>query len=564
MRLLPVAALALTLTACTSPITEWAFQLTGEEQPASQVRALTHLAVQALTRPPLRLQPEMPIAHTGVNPFGINTFLQQEVEPAKREQQMRLLAEAGLVWLRQEFPWADIEISAKGNFEDCRNIQVYGGCIPAWRKYDQIVELAERYDLNLIVRLSSPPDWSRADGAARGAFAPPDNLADFADYAAAVATRYAGRVRYYQVWNEPNIYPEWGDQPANPEAYTDLLCQTYRRLKAIDPSIVVLSGVLAPTNQLGDINPATTQAAELNDFIYLQRMYQAGAGACFDVLTVQGYGLWSGPTDQRNRPLVVNYARNQFIRDIMVRNGDAHKALWIAEMNWNAVPEGIAPTFGRVTEEEQARYLPLAFERQQAEWPWVGVNMVWFFKRATEDEKNQAWYYFRLVDPDFTLRPAYEALSAYTRQTPRVHPGWFQEDHWALTYTGAWRLSTDPLFTLGAAQQGDPGAQVSFHFSGTSLRLDTVHCPTCGQITVEVAGRTHTVDLYAAAPRKTQVLLAHSLPPGSHPVTLTATTGTLFVDGLIVRRTPNASPVLAVVLALGLLVWLNHAKRQPN
>lgn len=564
MRLLSAAVLAFTLAACNSPLADWAFNLTGEERPASQARALTHLAVQALTRPPLRLQPEMPIAHTGVNPFGINTFLQQEVEPAKREQQMRLLAEAGFVWLRQEFPWADIEISAKGNFEDCRNVQVYGGCISAWGKYDQIVELAERYGRTLIVRLSSPPDWSRADGSARGAFAPPDNVADFADYAAAVAARYAGRVRYYQVWNEPNIYPEWGDQPADPEAYTDLLCQTYRRLKAIDPAIVVLSGVLAPTNQLGDINPATTQAAELNDFIYLQRMYNAGAGACFDVLTVQGYGLWSGPTDRRNRPLVVNYARNQFIRDLMVRNGDAHKALWIAEMNWNAAPEGIDPTFGRVSEETQARYLPLAFERQQAEWPWVGVNMVWFFKRATEDEKNQAWYYFRLVDPDFTARPAYTAMRAYTQQPPRVHPGWFQEDHWALTYTGPWRQSADPLFTLGTAQHGDPGAQVSFTMNGSSLRLDTVLCPTCGQVTVTVAGRTHTVNLFAPTPRKALLLLAHSLPPGPHPVTLTATTGALVVDGLIVRRTPNVTPWLAGALLLGLLGWARHAKRQPN
>ncbi len=64
---------------------------------------------------------------------------------------------------------------------------------------------------------------------------------DFADFAAAVVERYRGRIRYYQIWNEPNVYPEWGNQPVDPEAYTALLCQTYARSR-IDPGAVVISG----------------------------------------------------------------------------------------------------------------------------------------------------------------------------------------------------------------------------------------------------------------------------------------------------------------------------------
>ena len=118
----------------------------------------------------------------------------------------------------------------------------------------------------------------------------------------------------------------------------------------MDPDIVVLSGVLAPTSELGALNDFN--ANNVNDFVFLQRMYNAGAKDCFDILSVQGYGLWSGPTDHRLRPIVINYGRNQFIRDLMVKNGDAHKAIWISEMNWNAVPanSGIPPNFGRVTD----------------------------------------------------------------------------------------------------------------------------------------------------------------------------------------------------------------------
>ena len=48
--------------------------------------------------------------------------------------------------------------------------------------------------------------------------------------------------------------------------------------------------------------------------------------------------LWSGSTDHRLRPLNINFSRPLYIRDIMVANGDAHKPIWISEMNSNAVP----------------------------------------------------------------------------------------------------------------------------------------------------------------------------------------------------------------------------------
>ena len=83
-----------------SAVHAWLFDLTGEEAGLAQVRALGQLALQAV-RPPLDLEPDVPITGSGVNPFGINTFLQQEVEPAKRERQVQLIAEAGFHWLRQ-------------------------------------------------------------------------------------------------------------------------------------------------------------------------------------------------------------------------------------------------------------------------------------------------------------------------------------------------------------------------------------------------------------------------------------------------------------------------------
>jgi hypothetical protein len=565
-RLLPLAALTLMIVGLLltqrAPLRAWLFTLTGEENVFAQVRALGHLAGD-LIRPPLNLQAEVPIAHNGVNPFGINTFLQQEVEPAKRARQVELIAAAGFHWLRQEFPWADIEIHAKGNFDDCRHPP---GCVSAWDKYDQIVGLAEQAGLELLVRLSSPPDWSRADGGARGAFAPPDDFADFADYAAAVAARYQGRVRYYQVWNEPNGNDEWGYQPVDPEAYTRLLCQTYVRLKAIDPELVVLAAALTPTNELGAANPNGLGGNNLNDFVYLQRMYAAGAQPCFDVLSVQGYGLWSGPTDHRSRPIVVNFGRNEFIRDLMVANGDAHKAIWIAEMNWNAVPPGseIVASFGQVTLEQQARYAPLAYQRAQAEWPWVGMTAFWFFKRADESERGESWYYFRMAEPDFTLLPVYAAMQAYTRQAPSLHPGYFQEDHWAIRWSDGWQPQSDPAAVLGAFQVSTrAGATASFAFSGSSLALVTHRGPEAGQLGVRLDGGAQRIyDLRSGAlARPVTLAVASGLPAGAHSVEIISLSGSNSLDGFLVRQAPDRTSLFFLVFAAALSVFWLVARR---
>ena len=352
----------------------------------------------------------IPTTYAGVNPFGVNTFLEQEVEPAKRDRSLQMIADAGFKWIRQQFPWYDLEISGKGNFQDCRNAQ-NGPCIDAWAKYDNIVDLAEQHGIGLLVRLEAPPKWAQSTP---GDFSPPSNPGDFGDYVAAVAARYKGRIKFYQIWNEPNNYPEWGEQSVNPEAFTALLCEAYRRIKAVDPEAGVIAPALSPTISL---DPGPGSLTGLNDFIFLQRMYDAGAGRCFDIMSAQAYGLFTGPTDQRMRPRNVNFSRPMYIRDIMVKNGDAQKPIWISEMNWNVVPDSVADKrFGQVTLEQQAEYLPLAYDRIRREWPWVGVAFTWFFKQATDAGQDQAKYYFRLVEPDFTPMPVYDSIKAYATQ----------------------------------------------------------------------------------------------------------------------------------------------------
>jgi hypothetical protein len=442
------------------------WNLTGEEAPFAQVRGMVEYAGNWIRAQP-RLDPHVPVNHADVPPFGINTFLQQEVELSKREQQVQMIAAAGFRMIRQQFPWEDIEISGRGDFTDRRNDVTGDGLIDeisAWEKYDHIVGLAEQYGLTILARLDNPPAWTHADPVV-GSFAPPDDLQDFVNYAVTVAERYQGRIRYYQIWNEPNIYPEWGEQPVSPEGYTELLCRTYQALKAVDPNLVILSGPLSPTLSL-------TQR-DLNEFIFLERMYAAGAGECFDVMSAQGYGFNSGPTDRRMRFNHANFARPLFIREIMVRNGDAEKSIWISEAAWNSQPYDPAiiqnGAFGIVSQEQAARYMPLAYERAMQEWPWIGNISYWFFKHADDSRHNQAMYYFRMVEPDFTPLPIYDTLRDYiTTLVPVLYAGVHQAEDWAITTAAAAQLVPADDAQFGQAMQT---TSLSFTFYGTGYSL---------------------------------------------------------------------------------------------
>jgi hypothetical protein len=495
------------------------FDLTGESDLLPQVRGLFQY-LSNYSRPTPQSDDFAAVAHAGVNPFGVNTFLQQEVEPAKRERQMQMLYEAGFRWMRQEFPWEDIEISAKGDFWDHKWDK------DAWEKYDHIVDLAEEYDVQIIARLSNPPAWTRALTDTIGTRAPPDDIRDYGDFVETVVRRYQGRIRHYQLWNEPNIYPEWGEQAVDPAAYAALLCEGYRRAKAVDPDVVILSGALAPTIAL--------TGRDLNDFIFLQRMYDAGAGECFDVMSMQGYSLWSAPTDHRMRPLVINYGRVEYIRDVMVSNGDAHKPIWISEMNSNAVPVGPAGEgiigwggYGQVSLETQARWATLAYQRVQAEWPYVGVVNFWFFKPASDADANQAYYYFRMLDPDFTPLPVYDAIKAYANQPPRMYPGTHQEDHWAVNWAGEWLDQSDDAAMLGRYRLADQDATARVCVGGG--RVEVVRAPGSDQearLTVEKGD--------------------------DGCLTLRAEAG-VAIDGFIVRRRSSQLWAWALVLLVGVV-----------
>ena len=330
------------------------------------------------------------------NRVGVNTFLEQEVEPEKRQRSLELLRQAGVGWIRQELPWEQVEPAAKGQATDPK----FGGS--TWAKFDDIVDRANALELNVLLRVDTSPRWALPADAPDG-LAPPVKDSDYLDFVAEVAARYHGRVAAYQIWNEPNLNSEWGRRPPDAVAYARLLRGATERIHAADPSARVLMAALAPT--------LTENADALNDLVYLQQLYDAGVRGTFDVLAVQAYGLRGGPDDPRIDRSDVTFSRPVLVRQLMERNGDTATPIWATELGWNVNPPSMAiQSYGRVTPSLQARYTVRAFERVREQWPWLQVAYVWYWKRADETNRDQDWFWFRLADPDFTLQPVYYAI----------------------------------------------------------------------------------------------------------------------------------------------------------
>jgi hypothetical protein len=553
---------------------------TGEEDLKEQIKGTLALAYLKLTHRMPKTEPFAPMPHAGMSPYGVNTFLEQEVEQVKVDRSLQAISDAGFKWIRQEFPWEDIEIAGKGDFWDHRWDK------SAWKKYDYIVEAAERHDLDIIARLDNPPAWSRSVGNAPGwEVAPPDDFGDYGDFVYAVVSRYKGQVRYYQIWNEPNIYPEWGKQDVDPEVYTELLRVAYRRAKEADPNCVILAAGLAQTTEKGPRN--------MSDLLYLERMYQAGAKDYFDIMGAMVYGLWTGPYDRRAAPRYANFSRAQLIREIMVRHGDEDKPVWATEVGWNSVPRSFPafPSYGRVTEERQAIYAMEAYRRAEREWPWMGVMNYWFLRRPSDAEKDQVWYYFRMLEPDFTPLPVYDAMSWLANRPPAVNVGYHQQDHWALHYgtepEDAWQHVADQDAVLGAYALGNRGATLDFYFEGTDLSLVLRHTglpsaalqnveilidgeamkeKNCGILFRLVAGVRRLDD---GEQGTVAIPVARGLADGRHRVHLRLKEGTVSLDGLIVQRN-NAMGLrklagvgLGLVLVMGVSLAASRSHGHP-
>jgi len=187
---------------------------------------------------------------------------------------------------------------------------------------DQEVRLAQQHDVEVLLTFGRTPAWASARpnektghrAGKQGAAAEPKDIADWRNYVRTVASRYKGRIRGYEIWNEPNL-PNF--YTGSPESMVVLAQEAYSAIKAIDPNAIVVSpSAVGPTG-----------------LPWLEKFLAAGGGRYVDVI---GYHLYV-----RTQPPEAMVDRAHQVRQIMTRYDVGDKPLWNTEagrQTWGGPP----------------------------------------------------------------------------------------------------------------------------------------------------------------------------------------------------------------------------------
>ncbi len=491
--------------------------------------------------------------------IGANTFLHREPDPAKVRQELAVLRAAGVGLIRQEFNWAEFEPLDPDEHPELGR--------DAWVKYDHIVEAARDAGIEILARLDRAPRWATPGFDPREnpwMQAPPTDNADFARFAGELAARYRGKVLYYQVWNEPNLFGEWGGRPPNAADYLAMLRAVGGAIREADPEARIVLAGLAPTIETGPEN--------LSDLLFLRRLYLLGAKGDFDVAASMSYGLWTGPRDFLIDDQRVNFPRAVLWRDVMVAFGDSRTPVWATEYGWMSLPAswtGDPGIWGNHPIEVQAAWTVDGIRRAREQWPWMPTIVIWASRWPEDLRPGDPTPYFRLMDKDFTPRPHLEAVRAAFTGPVTAGVGLHQETNAAVSYEGPWpRVPSDLASLTLQRQTGVAGANLSFRFDGTDVGLLTRRGPDMGRVLARIDGQDALADALPRNPAGESILdlyaprveplaripIATRLPAGTHTLELTvlaesnpaSSGGLVIVDGLLVGNARPTWPWLAL------------------
>jgi O-antigen ligase len=452
------------------------------------------------------LSPAIPLA--AEKSYGVNVDL-THYPSANLDQALARMRDLGLGWIRQPFPWAEIE-PTPGQFN--------------WEAWDRAVEAAAAHEIELIAVLDTAPAWARPAGSSP--FTPPDELADLGNFAKSLAERYGDELDYYQIWDEPNLSAHWGGRFVDPAAYAHLLREAAINLRAADAGSLVLTGALAPTVEAGPLN--------LDEPAFLTGLYAANASPWFDIVAAQPYGFEAEPGAPL-APESLNFARIQLLRQAMVARGDQDKPVWATAFGWSSLPQpwGGGPSpWPPLPPDRQVAYTGEAIRQARANWPWLGPMFfaAWDAAALPADDPRRG---LALVAGDDLLPPAL-AISGETGvlalggQVATV--GSYPAHHLSGHYTGDWRFSPS-----GVDAPRQPPAVLTIPFQGTRLDLAVRRGAFRGFLYVTIdgqpanqlprqAGRAYLA-LYDPLEQEATVTLARYLPDGLHTAHIEAEGG---------------------------------------
>ena len=254
---------------------------------------------------------------------------------------------------------------------------------------DEAVRAAQQNDQEVILTVSGTPRW------ANGGKTPnvmPTRVADFTNFARAIASRYSGRfvgypfVRFFSVWNEPNLQgfltPQFNAQGKSvaPANYAKLAAAAYTGIKAGNPQAKVAIG---ETSARGSDKPNGIRPTH-SPGTFAELVAKANPRLKFDAWSHHPYPSvpTSPPSQIVKWPNVSLASLPRFDASLKTWFKRKSVPIWITEYGHQTRPED---SLG-IPYAQQAAYIQQAMSIS-AGYPFVDM-FIWF---VYQDDQGQPW-----------------------------------------------------------------------------------------------------------------------------------------------------------------------------
>lgn len=290
----------------------------------------------------------------------------------------------------KEIPYAkDLNISITRLNTDCWDELEPSRGKYTWEKLDRIVDTLGRANIEVLFTVPISAKWNASGGPTRvnnfdigTSHFPAKDLGDIERFCEALASHYKGRIKYYEAWNEPDLFIFWRGKPDVNE-YTEVLKRMHAGLKRGDPDCKILVGGIAYA---------------LDDS-FMKGLWKNGAFDYFDIFSIHIYtkSLWDAQRAMTNTKNIIKWSGKP-------------KPLWITEVS--TTPDYFKSNDRAKEEQDKAEMLTKLYDFFFKE----GVEKVfWHTLRDCGTELGLPKDFdFGLMTSDYKKLPAYDALKKYT------------------------------------------------------------------------------------------------------------------------------------------------------
>ncbi len=296
------------------------------------------------------------------SPWGMGIYLKR-FGLDELDEATGLAQAAGIKWAREEFSWSQLQLD-----EHTWDFSRFDKHVDAY--YEHGIEVMGLLDYwNQVTVPFTRKGYN-----------------DYAEYCNRVVSRYKDRIKYWEVWNEPNIRPFWTGKP---EQYSDLLITAAKAIKAADPDAHIVAFCTSRT-----------------DTKFISERLKEGTLGSFDIISVHPYRYPSTPESSD----LVGELQRAF--QLFLQLGAPKHKVWITEIGW-PTHEGTSGS----SELKEAQMLVRTYLLSL--YSGTVSKVFWYNYRNDGFDKHYNEHNFGILAKPFEPKCAY---LAYKTMTERLGP----------------------------------------------------------------------------------------------------------------------------------------------